>query len=91
MGIAYFKGFLPGFKRFVGSLRYYKYDGHIILGVHPDISSKEFEYLKRMNVTMYSVHASDCDPASLGREKVKGNIRGRCTKGLETLKMEWGR
>ena len=67
MGIAYFKGFMAGFKRFVGSLRYYKFDGHIILGVHPDLSAKELAYLKAMNVTLYTVHASDCDPNSLGR------------------------
>ncbi len=39
MGIAYFKGFKQGLRRFVGSLRHYKYNGHIILGVHSEIST----------------------------------------------------
>lgn len=91
MGISYFKSFIGGYKRFVGSLRHYKYTGHIILGVHSEISKNEFEYLKSQDVTMYAVQAVECDPSILGRDKIKGNIRGKCTKGLEHLKMEWGR
>jgi hypothetical protein len=77
-------------ERFVGTLRKV-YDGHIILGVHPRISDREFEYLKSMDVTMYAVETAECDLPF----KVSGDgnnaVRDKCTKLQPKLKMEWAR
>jgi hypothetical protein len=92
MGLAaYPNNSLGIFRKLVGSLRNTGYDGHIILGVHKDISQQEQDYLKQMDVTQYVVEFAACD-ASLG-PKDDGNyvVRGHCSKGLEKLKLEWGR
>ena len=92
IGLAAFKNFQNGFRRLIGSLRSSLYDGHIILGVHKDISNAEIDFLKRMDVTIYIVEFVECDQKILENvEKVKGTIRGKCSKGLENLKLEWGR
>ena len=91
MGLAVYYNNLRLFRRVVGSLRFTGYDGHIILGVSPKLTLKEEEYLKRMNVTYYTVYIVDCDLSiSVGRN-VSGLVRGKCSKGLERLKLEWGR
>ena len=91
IGLAAYKNFHNGFRRLIGSLRSTLYDGHIILGVHKDISNSELDFLKRMDVTIYIIDIVDCDSSIVkGSENVKGTIRGKCSKGLENLKLEWG-
>ena len=92
IGLAAFRSFSNGFRRLIGSLRSTLYDGHILLGVHKEISASEIDFLKRMDVTMYIVDFVDCDKSILeDGEQTKGAIRGKCSRGLETLKLEWGR
>ena len=92
IGLAAFKNFQNGFRRLIGSLRSTLYDGHIILGVHKDISKVEIDFLKRMDVTIYIIEFVECDKKILeNNEQVKGIIRGKCSIGLENLKLEWGR
>lgn len=98
LGLAAYASFDRGFKRLVGSLRQSKYNGHIILGVHPNIPQNELKYLKEMNVTTYTVHACPCDPSVLPQQRkdLKGNgqgagIRSKCSKGLEKFTLELGR
>lgn len=95
LGLAsYPKNSLKLFKRLIGSLRNSNFQGHVILGVHPTISELEVEYLKRNQVTMYVVEAVSCEEKSIPRTTSKRKsptIRSKCAKGLETLKLEWGR
>jgi hypothetical protein len=45
-----------------------------------------------MDVTIYIIDIVDCDSSILeDNENIKGAIRGKCSKGLETLKLEFGR
>ena len=91
MGLAAYPRNIRTFRRLVGSLRSTGYDGHIILGVSDRIPMSEENYLIKMDVTMYTVEMVSCDESiSVGGE-VKGNIRGKCSRGLERLKLEWGR
>jgi hypothetical protein len=56
MGLcAYPKNIMGMFRGFAGTLRLSGYDGHIILGVSPNLSDEEHDYLKRMEVTYYAV------------------------------------
>jgi hypothetical protein len=92
MGLASYPNAMGIFERMVGSLRTTGYDGHIILGVHSNITVNEQEYLKKMGVTFYTVEYVTCDKSI----QVKGNdkgmvVRSLCAKGLEKLKLEWGR
>jgi len=92
MGLAAYAKNMRAFTRIVGPLRNSGYDGHIILGVSPSITEEEQDYLKRNNVTYYAVEFVDCDDSiTQGSGTVRGAIRGKCAKGLETLKLEWGR
>jgi len=91
IGIALFRNFLRGFKRVVGSLRYFGYTGHIILGVHPLISVEELEYLNRMQVTYYMVNSSECDSVAHAGPAGGMLMRGKCSTDLKDLKVEWGR
>jgi len=61
MGLAAYPNDILGkFERFVGTLRGTGYLGHIILGVHPNISPREVKYLQAMNVTYYASDAGPC-------------------------------
>lgn len=92
VGLASYATFMTGFRRLVGSLRVGGYDGHIILGVHPDIPQKEESYLTKMGVTMYKVVTAECDPRILdGVAETSNGVRAKCSRGLEDLKLEWGR
>ena len=90
IGLALFPNFGQGFRRFVGSLRYFGYDGHIMLGVSPDLPPPTLQYLKQMNTTLYGVEKTDCASSAVG-SVVRGAIRGKCSKDLPDLKLEWGR
>jgi hypothetical protein len=50
MGLASYSAAMKIFKWMVGTLRFSGYDGHIILGVHPQISQAEREYLIKHQV-----------------------------------------
>ena len=91
MGLAAYPRNMETFRLLVGSLRHSGYDGHIILGVHKDIPPDEEEYLKQMDVTYYTVEFIDCDKSIMDAGQGGGNIRGKCSTGLEKLKLEWGR
>ncbi len=62
---AYPNGFATGWRRLVGSLRRAGYDGHVIMGVHPDAPPAERDYLERMGVTYYAVEVANCTPSIL--------------------------
>lgn len=91
MGVALYRNYLRGFKRVVGSLRRFGYDGHIILGVHPLISETELNYLRQMQVTAYIVNSSACSPIAHTGTTGGMLMRGKCTSDLPDLKVEWGR
>uniref|UniRef100_A0A7S3L505 UDP-galactopyranose mutase C-terminal domain-containing protein n=1 Tax=Amphora coffeiformis TaxID=265554 RepID=A0A7S3L505_9STRA len=91
MGLAAYPRNMATFRLLVGSLRQNGYDGHIILGVHKDIPPAEEEYLKAMDVTYYITAFVDCDASIMDAGEGGGNIRGKCSEGLEKLKLEWGR
>lgn len=90
VGLALYQNFLNGFKRLVGSLRYFGYDGHIILGVRHSIGLHELNYLKMMNVTLYGIQNCECDEIAFSKVD-KSLIRGKCSTDITNLKLEWGR
>ena len=47
-------------KTFVGSLRARGYDGHIILGLSPDLDQTSWKYLESKGVTGYAVPMGVC-------------------------------
>ncbi|KAL3817115.1 hypothetical protein ACHAXA_009946 [Cyclostephanos tholiformis] len=99
LGLASYPTFAIGWRRLLGSLRNAGYDGHVIMGVNPNLPDEERDYLDRMGVTYYAVEVVDCDPSILdervaegGKEEgTKNAVRARCSVGLEDLKLEWGR
>ena len=91
MGIALYKNNIKMFKRFVGSLRHFGYNGHIILGVLNTINQDEVVYLRKKYVTLYAIEISSCAQSAVGDGKVKGAIRNKCSKDIPDLKLEWGR
>jgi len=91
MGLAAYPRNMATFRRLVGSLRATGYDGHIILGVHSQIPASEEEYLQFMDVTYYLVEFIDCDDSIQTEASGGGAVRSKCSKGLENLKLEWGR
>jgi hypothetical protein len=78
------------FQTLVGSLRTSGFDGHIILGVHPEMSEDEQAYLAKMDVTFYAVHVVPC-AASISDGSGGNAVRGNCAKGIEYLTLEKGR
>lgn len=48
LGLASYPSFKNGWFKLVGSLRTNGYEGHIIVGVHPEIPQDEREYLDKM-------------------------------------------
>ena len=48
LGLASYPTFKNGWFKLVGSLRTNGYDGHIIVGVHPEMPQDEREYLDKM-------------------------------------------
>ncbi|KAL7536813.1 hypothetical protein ACHAWF_005572, partial [Thalassiosira exigua] len=92
LGLASYPKFMDGWRKLVGSLRINGYDGHIIVGVNPAIPPDEREYLDRMGVTYYAVEASNCSASILHGTSDTGNaVRAKCSRGMEDLKLEWGR
>ncbi|KAL9186259.1 hypothetical protein ACHAXT_005497 [Thalassiosira profunda] len=92
LGLASYPTFMAGWRRLVGSLRTNGYDGHIIVGVNPAIPQEEREYLDKMGVTYYAIHLANCSAAILdGASDTNNAVRAKCSRGLEDLKLEWGR
>ena len=48
LGLASYPKFKDGWMKLVGSLRTNGYEGHIIVGVHPEIPQDERDYLDKM-------------------------------------------
>jgi len=92
LGLASYPKFKDGWMKLVGSLRTNGYEGHIIVGVHPEIPQDERDYLDKMGVTYYAVETVNCSEAILKGVSQTGNrVRAKCSRGLENLKLEWGR
>ena len=92
VGLASYKEFMRGWRKLVGSLRINGYDGHIILGVNKDMPQRERIYLDAMGVTYYAIETANCSASILdGTSSTTNSVRGTCSRGLEDLKLEWGR
>ena len=93
VGLASYPKFMNGWRKLVGSLRTNGYEGHIILGVNPNIPKDERNYLDKMGVTYYAIELANCTSSILeGITSTTNNeVRAKCSVGLETLKLEWGR
>jgi hypothetical protein len=92
VGLASYPKFMDGWRKMIGSLRLNGYEGHIIVGVNPNIPAEEREYLDKMGVTYYAVETANCSSAILNvGDDTSNKVRSVCSKGLEELKLEWGR
>ncbi|KAL7498096.1 hypothetical protein ACHAWT_009858 [Skeletonema menzelii] len=92
LGLASYPTFKDGWLKLVGSLRTNGYEGHIIVGVHPEILQDERDYLDKMGVTYYAVETVNCSATILnGVSQTENRVRAKCSRGLENLKLEWGR
>jgi len=102
LGLASYPTFMVGWTRLVGSLRNSGYDGHIIMGVNPDIPQMERDYLDKMGVTYYAIDVVNCTTTTVSSaasstttatdgETTKNTVRAKCSRGLRDLKLEWGR
>ena len=58
LGLASYPTFKDGWLKLVGSLRTNGYEGHIIVGVHPEIPQDERDYLDKMGGESFSVLSS---------------------------------
>jgi hypothetical protein len=54
LGLASYPTFKDGWLKLVGSLRTNGYEGHIIVGVHPEIPQDERDYLDKMGGELFS-------------------------------------
>lgn len=54
LGLASYPTFKDGWLKLVGSLRTNGYEGHIIVGVHPQIPQDERDYLDKMGGELFS-------------------------------------
>lgn len=54
LGLASYPTFEDGWLKLVGSLRTNGYEGHIIVGVHPEIPQDERDYLDKMGGELFS-------------------------------------
>ena len=92
VGLASYPKFMDGWRKLVGSLRMNGYDGHIIVGVNKNIPDEERDYLDKMGVTYYAIETSNCSSSILNEnEDTSNKVRSICSRGLEDLKLEWGR
>ena len=76
--------------KFISSLRQTGYDGHIILGVQPNIPDTNLNYLKSHFVTIYTVTLGPCNVPTRMFTTSEGKSP-ECFQGLETLPYEWGK
>ena len=81
---------LDVFQRFVGSLRKSGYQGHIILGVAPDVPEKVLQYLSYRNVTAKVMRWVNCTYAEEGK---KDDIfkATTCAHPYPNIKIRWSR
>mmetsp|Transcript_848 Transcript_848/g.1639 ORF Transcript_848/g.1639 Transcript_848/m.1639 type:complete len:755 (-) Transcript_848:738-3002(-) len=77
-------------KRFISSLRQTGYNGHIILGVQPNLPVMNMRFLKIHHVTIYTVTLGPCTAPISGFKTLKAKTP-KCFKGLESLPFEWGK
>lgn len=85
------------YQRFVGSLRKTGYQGHIILGVAPDVSPKILEYFHYRNVTPKILQWVDC---TYNMTFSKSNVDNKDSRAIEiqtcadpysNIKIRWSR
>ncbi|KAK3250084.1 hypothetical protein CYMTET_40522 [Cymbomonas tetramitiformis] len=81
---------LAAHQRFVGSLRYFGYQGNIILGVAPAMDPRHQEFLDRHNV---QTHVVQVVPCKYPEDFVKRGTCAlcKCSVPYPTLNMEIGR
>jgi hypothetical protein len=81
---------LKVYESFVGSLRKTGYNGHIILGVAPDVSPNVLKYLRYRNVTVKVMKWANCTYRDDSR---KGDIfkRTECAHPYTDIKIRWSR
>lgn len=93
VGLASYPHFMDGWRKLVGSLRTNGYNGHIIVGVNPNIPQVERDYLDKMGVTYYAIEVANCTSSIMDgvSTSTKNTVRAKCSSGLENLKLEWGR
>jgi hypothetical protein len=90
MGLASYQNAMPIFQAMVGTLRYAGYDGHVVLGVHPEIDEKEKKYLISQHVTFYATGTTACNLPF--KTEHQGNVvRDKCSEYLPHMKLEWAR
>lgn len=77
---------LEVYERFVGSLRKTGYQGHIILGVSPDVSPEILEYFRYRRVTPQRLDLQNCTYAA--RDPTQQPI---CTAPYLNMKPRWSR
>lgn len=80
---------LRAYQRFVGSLRATQYEGNIILGISPTLSSESRQYLESQNVTLFEVHLVPCTYQNYTDEQY--NQRQKCAAPYPHWKIQWGR
>jgi hypothetical protein len=80
------------YQRFVGSLRKTGYQGHIILGVSPNVSPPIIRYLRSRNVTIHKLQWVNCT-YSIFNEAKKADIleRSHCAHPYPDIKVRWSR
>jgi len=94
-------GFATGYEihvfgRFVGSLRWTGFSGHIILAVSPDLDSETETYLLEKNVTLKRVEYIQCtNPILNASDPLAAGTHGKeiltCISPYGNLKARWGR
>jgi len=80
------------YQVFVGSLRATGYNGHIILGVAPNISPDAQKYLEVNNVTTKTVKlAKKCTYYNYTQHNGNPLVNQKCAEAYPDYKIQWGR
>lgn len=79
------------YQRFVGSLRQSGYQGHIILGVAPDIDQLSLEYLKQAGVQPMVQQWVNCTYAETGQGGDSIFSKTTCSHPYPDIKIRWSR
>ena len=80
------------YKRFVGSLRYSGYKGHIIVALEPDPSPKIVNYLLDKNVTVKILSWINCTYMTMDDDKESDIFKNTtCASPYPDIKIRWSR
>jgi hypothetical protein len=82
---------LDVYRRFVGSLRLSGFKGHIILGLHPNVSENILAYLHARNVTTKILRWVDCTYEKDSSEKEDIFKKTTCADPYPDIKIRWSR